>query len=118
MAFSVDINANGHDAEDVKQAVRFINVIISYVRKGGYVEGNRNNIAVDLSCMCKYVGLDVRDVVRDVEQFDFIDLSKRLTVLDSYVDIWDKYDELFDKMLSAWYWETLPEEECVVEINE
>lgn len=92
--------------DKIKEFVSQLNSICDALAGGQYVEGSRNNIAVDLSCCCHAVGLDPMEVAdmawADVDDPDRDDLERRVKVIFDYVDFWDDSGDISQYMVCSW----------------
>ena len=99
-----DINQN-YTEEEAHDAVIALNDIINDFNNNEYVEGTRNNMAVDLSCACHVLNLDPVDTVinsleKPLSLHDLTDLRRRVAKIDPYLDDWDQsHGGVFSKML-------------------
>lgn len=96
---------------DVIEAAVIVERIVAWCQRGNYVEGYRNNIAVDL-CSALYV-LGYEDDTNWDEFFneyctksprDKSDFGLRSMTLNDYVSRWYDDGEIFDKMLLCNIW--------------
>lgn len=88
-----------------EETVRKLNVLCDALAAGAYQPGARNNIAVDLSILCYELGIEplhVFDMVLpEADHDDRLDLIDRLSVLDSYLYVWNQYG-IEGYMLGDW----------------
>lgn len=56
-----------YDVEEIEQARKVLdNILYAIVNDGAYKEGNRNNIAVDMTIACEVLGVDASDVMNEL----------------------------------------------------
>lgn len=106
-------------ADDVDKAKRMLTTIINRIRIGGYVEGFRNDIAVDISICCYVLDVDPTDLTGEMKRLfelflsdDEWDLDERLNVIDDYLKDWALLHNvdghsIFDYCNLMDYWEKL-----------
>lgn len=84
--------------EHAEEVVEKINCIYSLLERGEYVEGCRNNVAVDLDILCYMIGIDPKDVAvkawhpnwpKGLTTEGYKDLLERLEVVDDYLWSWE-----------------------------
>ncbi len=88
------------DEHDVDEAIEVANGILVFIDKNGWMEGFRNNMAVDLSIACHYIGYDPVLLIdetmgksfEDITLSDDEDAEKRLTKVKWYLDYGWKHD--------------------------
>lgn len=94
--------------ENIDDAINMLNHLCDAVAHGDYREGTRNNIAVDLACLCYVLGLDPYDVAEEAWQGQSNparrDLKERLDVIDRYLEDWNNYGGVLSYMLLAHEW--------------
>ena len=92
-----------YDASQIRLAMNYLNDIAFTIRLGGYAPGSRNNIAVDLACVCHVLSIDAKLVARELvsDPFSLGDILTRLNKIDKYLDGWDE-DGVFEYMTMDW----------------
>lgn len=83
--------------DEAESYIEMFNGIMHEGFKGGkYVEGNRNNLAVDFCCICFALGLDPVDTLKifvpNMNSSDMIDFIKRAANIKVYLNEWSKSD--------------------------
>ena len=106
-----------YSPDDRELACTMLNNILSAISRGEYVEGYRNNMAVDLACAAHVLHVDAMEVVQ--EPFKSIpdnamiklELKERIDQINGYVGAWDCYSRngVFDKMKMPWEWKGEPD---------
>ena len=76
--------------EDGVLAAECLEGLIQGLKKGGYKKGNRNNIAVDLCCLCYMFDIDPIEVFNEYvhDHFNRLDFKERAIVIDRYCEDW------------------------------
>lgn len=91
---------------EIQQFVEKLNAICEVINKGGYAPGTRNNIAVDLCCVCYVLGLDPMEVAVSVfpepDDPDLDDLEERVDVIAPYLEYWNSGADIEQYMLCCW----------------
>ena len=85
----------------IRHAAEMLNAIVHDVGHGSYKPGARNNIAVDVCCLCHVLDIDPVWVMNQagLSQYQLEDFDERKAVIDEYLDMWDEeYGGVFDKM--------------------
>lgn len=108
--------------ENRELACRMLNNILCAISRGEYVEGYRNNMAVDLTCVAHVLHVDAMEVAQDPFEsipdnaMDKLDLKERVDTINGYVRAWDCYSRngVFDKMRMPWEWKGEPDVEWVL----
>lgn len=100
---------------EIGKALFILNGLCWDLSKGYYLEGGRNDIAVDLCCSCFVLKLDPYMVARKVLQeyaigtrYDMMnDLEDRIEVIDPYLETWNGTppNGVFDFMIDPEYLE-------------
>ena len=91
------LDNEAYDAEDHVRAYRYLDQICGKLSDGWYVIGHRNNLAVDLACMCHVLALDPVEVAKAAwEQAmpyarDETDLEDRIKTIKMYLYSWDTF---------------------------
>lgn len=100
------------DEEQVEAAFRMINNILKYINIGGYAEGMRNTIAVDLSICCYVLGEDNEILAEQLVETGMIDedaddeyVSDRFEKITPYLADWDRYGNILDYMIDRPRWD-------------
>lgn len=96
-----------YDARQASDAAKIANAILYEVEAGAYKKGSRNNIAVDLTCVCHVLGLDPVELFKErstayyTPASNIIDFERRSYVVQDYLDSWDQETYgVFDKMFT------------------
>lgn len=79
---------------EIEEAVDVADGILKFVKTHGWTQGFRNNIAVDLSISCHYLGRDPRRMLElvldkgleDIGMYDDEGISKRFSTVEGYID--------------------------------
>ena len=100
-----------YDDDDIKRACGMLNDVLGWFDSGAYAPGVRNNMAVDLGCLCHVLGLDATTIVDSyLTPTNKADLVRRLNVIDDYMPYWDRNrDGVFDMMVMQWDENALPD---------
>lgn len=115
MDFKVEIDKiDGRTNDDITRAVDMLNNLVDDLKNGGYREGRRNNIAVDLCILCYVLDLDPLEVggyyiknETGAKVFSYSvnrkieDLEDRINTISDYLSGWDYYD-IFQFMMMDW----------------
>lgn len=109
---------NQYDHLDRDTACVMINNILDAIKRGDYRQGQRNNMAVDLTCLCHVLEIDAEetaalafDELGGNTYFDRIDLAERVETIKPYTYAWDAYgpDGVFDYLTMEWEWKGEPD---------
>lgn len=105
---------NQYTAEDRELACLMANNILDAIERGEYIEGQRNNMAVDLACMCHVLKADPKLLANEAleehggkwQSHCSHDIEERLRTISRYLDSWDVYGVhgVFDYMMMEWEW--------------
>ena len=90
---------------EFKRAAWELNTVCYHFEHGAYQPGNRNNIAVDLSCLCHVVGIDnpIDLAGKYLKESEIKDLKDRLNTIEPYLYEWDLNPEgVFYYMMNYW----------------
>ena len=106
-----------YSSDDRELACTILNNILCAISRGEYVEGYRNNMAVDLACAAHVLHVDVMEAVEDPfksipdNAMDKLDLKERVNTINGYVRAWDSYsgNGVFDYMKTPWEWKGEPD---------
>lgn len=102
------------DEEQVEAAFKMINNILKYIVAGGYAQGMRNTIAVDLSICCYVLGEDNEIMAEQLVETGMLDehaddeyVSDRFEKVTPYLRDWDNstYGTILDYMIDRPRWE-------------
>ena len=90
--------------EQFVRAAYELNTMCHHFKHGAYQPGNRNNMAVDLACLCHVVEIDPIELVgKYLKENEIEDLKDRLNTINLYLDEWDLHSEgVFYYMLGYW----------------
>lgn len=116
MDFKVEIDKidGYHPEDDIIRATDMLNNLVDDLKNGGYREGRRNNVAVDLCILCYVLDLDPLEVggyyiknETGAKVFSYPvdhkikDLEDRIDTISNYLSEWDRYD-IFQFMMMDW----------------
>lgn len=108
------------EPELVKEMAHVFNAIYYTCRKGGYVEGWRNSIAVDFSIACYVLDLEPWDYIAPLIDTGLIhhddeDTEYRFDRVEGYLNTWYPIENY---MCNREHWSTVnvPEDEIVLEV--
>lgn len=119
------LDNENYTTDDYKLAHRYLDQICDELAAGAYVEGNRNNITVDLACMCHVLELDPMDVAfkawADAPSYarDQAHLKEDLDRIKMYLCLWDwgSRNGVFDYMIGWYSREVEPGEKWIKLVN-
>ena len=103
-----------YDEAQIRRAKIILDNICESLHHGFYMEGRRNDTAVDLCCVCHVLGLDPLKVAEIAWEGSYCstpnsrryDLQHRVEIINDYLDSWDREtDGVFDKMIYCWNWD-------------
>lgn len=93
---------HGYNDDEIGKAIAYVNSIHHAMRTGEYVEGTRNNMAVDLCCACYVLGIDVNAMAKEAlpTTSAYLDFNRRRETIAPYLVSWDCVGGVFGYMLT------------------
>lgn len=98
-----DNDRGPYNERQIRNAAEMLNAIAYDIEHGSYKPGARNNIAVDVCCLCHVLRIDPVWVMNQsgLSQYQLEDFDERKAVIDEYLDMWDsECGGVFDKMFT------------------
>lgn len=94
-----------YDNEDIEQAFNVANGIIKAIKDGQYIEGKRNDMAVDLCCSMWMLGYgfdEPESVAARLKNEGYLDQDQKADLIDRI----DKLEDYYEYWLNDWdsYW--------------
>lgn len=116
MAIEVKAESLKIDREHAETVASKLNALLDEFAAGGYKQGCRNNMAVDLSILCFELDIDPMETAeyawKHTAARQTYDLKDRIDVIENYLKDWDAYGiEQYMLMDDSW---VDPKEEWVV----
>lgn len=92
--------------EHIRAAKDVVNGICAFMKREGWKEGYRNNMAVDLSCACKVIDIDPMYPIRRYidNSYALRDAEQRIETIAKYADSWEQDNVLFARMTDPTLW--------------
>ena len=105
--YKVEVVDKNCSIDDWDKAKHILGCIEKLCQCGGYVQGYRNDIAVDFTCACWVINADPYRVAKElsINDEEYRDLEDRINVIYGYCRSWDdEPNGVFDKMLMLDTW--------------